>query len=111
MTPTDFLATSLRNSNVAYQGYDIYMRRSTRSIGGGLVKTLDLASIETHESRRGKGNFARVLHHFIDLAKTNDIPVLFVECVLNDELGAYLVRYGMTVQPHSEPPSYYMYVG
>lgn len=75
---------------------------------GKIARCLDLASVSTSISRQGKGQFKSLLDQMVELGRTYGLEYLFVESVLNERLGPYLERYGMTLLPNSLPPSYYL---
>lgn len=71
----------------------LYTRRTKHLLGEQLVETLDLASFEISERYRGKGLFTR----FIALVESYAAElglVVFVECVHNERLRAFLERRG-----------------
>jgi len=75
----------------------LYARRTRRHLGGKMEETLDLASFEVSEQNRGKGLFTR----FIELVESYAVElglVVYVECVHNKRLRAFLERRGYVAQ-------------
>jgi GNAT superfamily N-acetyltransferase len=71
----------------------LYTRRAKRYLGESRVETLDLASFEIPERYRGKGLFTRFIA-LVESYATELGLVVFVECVHNERLRAFLERRG-----------------
>lgn len=69
----------------------LYTRVATRYIGGEMVRTLDIGSVETQTPQ--KGDFTRLLNHMERLAHKKGVAV-YVESILNEDLQAFLQRRG-----------------
>lgn len=71
----------------------IYVRVSKRVIEGKQVITLDLANFEIQEDHQRKGLFTEFLEQTEKYAKNANMCV-FIECVHNEHLRAFLTRKG-----------------
>lgn len=106
-----------RASNVVenlYGNYShLYIRLGSHRLLGRLPKvtqgiktrTLDISSVEVRSNMRSRGIFTNLLN----FVETKNLP-LFVENVLNDRLGKYIVGRGYQLQwqPYDNwPKSYY----
>ena len=69
----------------------LFTRVATRYIGGEMVRTLDIGTVETQNP--GNGDFTRLLNHMERLAHQNGAAV-YVESILNEDLQAFLKRRG-----------------
>lgn len=79
-------------ANLNMDGFsDLYVRIGRHNINGEYCKTLDIARIAVVNER--KGTFTRFLAHCEKLAIRHKLGV-FVECVQNPHLEAFLSRNG-----------------
>lgn len=74
---------------------EVYIRINQRTIGGKIVRTLELSSVEVEEHARGKGQFSRLLDGMIKLSSQRG-EVLIVENVISDIVRGALLRRGFT---------------
>lgn len=83
----------------------LFTRVATRYIGGEMVRTLDIGSVETQTPK--KGDFTRLLNHMERLAHKHGVAV-YVESILNEDLQAFLRRrgYDFTGEPLSPNATY-----
>ena len=104
----DFIKKSLPNLHgnayVTFPGFTtLYVRVARRYIEGELVRTIDLASMETRY--KGKGSFKKLFAHL--RSQWTELPI-FVENVLSDRLCEGLLRMGFKeVKEYGPPPSFY----
>jgi len=83
----------------------IYLRKTQHYLGGAVVPTLDVGSVEVEESCRGQGIFTT----YLELIEAGERTV-FVESVLNARLQEFLRKRGYTEVPNSSGscPSFYL---
>lgn len=72
----------------------LFTRVATRSIGGQLVRTLDIGRVDTVNERRGE--FTRLLNYMERLAHRHGVAI-YVESILNEHLLAFLKRRGYEI--------------
>lgn len=96
-----FIKSPLRNKWLETDQAKIFVRKSKRVVKTKLVDALDIASIEFDESIRSKGLFTRILTEFEHL---NPFDYLYIENVLNPELGRFLQERGYA--PIGSPVGY-----
>lgn len=80
----------------------LYARRGPRYIEGRYRPTLDVASISIHPL--GTGAFTALLDR-LEAIPHND--ALYVECILNPRLPAFLQSRGYTQSNADSPPSFH----
>lgn len=71
----------------------IYLRASRRLLGGKVLDTIDLATVELHEEFWGKGVFSQVLAQ-VERKAAEHGRAVFVENVLNPIIDGALRRRG-----------------
>ena len=84
----------------------VYIRVTQRFIGGGIVPTIDVASIEVEESQRGRGR-SSALFELVERVADRATRIVYVECVLNRRFADWLQRRGYTRLPGEGSPSFY----
>lgn len=82
-----------------------YVRKGHRMLyGRNILTTLDIASIEVDENKQNQGLFTAFLNKAHEL---NPWDATYVECVLNPNLAAFLIKNGW-IASKTDPDCYYM---
>lgn len=100
MTLEEFLASDLRNFHIENPWIIGYVRKTMRHIIDRGRKCLDIADVNVHPDKYGKGVFAEWLKMAETIAPTYGIDGLYVENVINERLPAFLIRNGYVAVPH-----------
>ena len=88
------------NKRIPYRSWDrnrsieVYYRITERYIDGELQGSLDLASIEVSRKWRGKKVFTNFLNKLLKKLPDTGVEVLYVESVMDDRFGNFLVTRG-----------------
>lgn len=107
LKPIDrFLKGKIPNEYIYIGPFEIYVRKSKRDLGNGYYRCFDIARVGARvDGMRGKGYFtlflAELERHLIDRNTT-----IYVECVHNKRLGAFLERRGYTSDKSDIAPCY-----
>lgn len=101
-----FLESEERNRWILMGDMRVYARKGTHLIEGRLERCLDVASIEVEEEARGRGLFTEWLAGAERAAKKRGL-VVYVENVLNPDLGLFLTRRGYSKVGESSPDSFF----
>lgn len=96
-----FLVSSQKQTWIEIEPYGkVYVRRSVRAVAmHELFSALDIAAIEFKEKYRGQGFFKVTLKIFEKFARQHDISAIYVECIHEPRLHAYLLRQGFKQMP------------
>lgn len=101
MTLDEFMKSSFHNAWVKFPGVkSLYVRKSTRILGGTIRECVDIASIEVQKP--GRGTWKRLLSHLLEMYPDQAI---FIENVHNERFATHLREYGWT--PHEYLPGCY----
>lgn len=90
-----FLKGPERSRHLAAGPVKSYLRKGVRCVGGAMVKTLDLASIDIDPAARHQGLGGRILALIED---ENPFECVFVESVLNKDFADFLARRGYAIR-------------
>ncbi len=89
----------------------IYLRYGPVFVEGEIVRpALQIANITVSERRRGQGYYVRLLQRLINLCRVHNIPVLYVENVMEPRFAQFHAQMGFHVKPGSNPPCFYCFV-
>jgi GNAT superfamily N-acetyltransferase len=96
-----YLISNQRNTWIEIEPYGkIYIRRSVRAVSmGELFSALDISAIEFKPKYRSKGFFKLTLKIFEKMARQHNLQSLYVECIHEPRLHAYLLRQGFKEMP------------
>ena len=101
-----FLNSSIKNVWIYVGGFKFYVRKSTRLVGGRFGSCIDIASIEIPEDSRGLGAFSGLVSFLKKETLSRNLDGVYVECVHEPRLLAWLVFKSFRVDP-SDPTSFY----
>lgn len=87
----EFLASRLKNQWYESYALRVYVRKAHRNIGGTLVSTLDIASIDVEPHLRERGMGTAVIDY---LHEQNPFAVTYIENVQTERFYEYLIARG-----------------
>lgn len=106
----DFIAKGI--SKISYREYvnlegfnALYLRIAQHRIGKEVVRTLDISNIEIAEKLQNQGIFKALLKHCEASCIKNDLG-LYVECISNPLLEAYMAKQGYVSDDVMFAPSF-----
>lgn len=101
----DWIVSGVQNKWIITPYWSLYVRRGKHRLvlEEGIVRTLDIGSVCVNEKYWRRGIFKRLLKRVEQVAAELHLPV-YVECISNDHLYAYLLRQGYQQAYHVMTP-------
>lgn len=107
MTLIELIKSDYARANIEVGHLRAYMRNTHRYLNSEKMRTLEIASVEVEPRHRGQFLFTQFLHGVEILAHAYQFNAVYVECVHNERLAHYLMRWQYELADDLYPPNFF----